>query len=930
VFNIREGELRIALLMQFYIFIIIAVLLLVKPTITALFLSNLGADNLPYAYLLVAIVAVIYSIFNNWLILKFSIRSIAVVTIVLFSICFFALYYIIEQNILSEWSLYFYYLAFSLFGVMAASQFWIIANIVFDLREAKRLFGFIGAGAIAGGVVGGYITTLITAYFGNGMVIMVAAFLLLICLPLIFIIWKIRVKKLNRFIKENRSEKKKTKYSSALKLVINSKHLTNLALIVGISVVVAKLIDFQFNDYAHRVYTNPDELASFFGFWFSSFNIVALLIQLFLTNRLLAGFGVNFNMLLLPLGLIMGSLLFIFFPELWVVILLKGTDISFKQSVNKAAYELSILPVPYETKQLTKPFIDVVVDSLATGMAGFLLLFIIKRFNIDLSYFTIIILFFLFIWLYLLHRLKASYFDAFRKNIKSLIKGEPQEGKTGYKSNASVMAVFKSGNEAAVLKLLQHPSYQFKDVYMPYLLDLLNHPSDRVKVQALREIHSVKSKAALEKVRNLIATNKDDAVIYEAMEYFLLHFSEKDKSAYYKYLDHEKDYISNAALLCLANASRYNKVLGDKYDLDRRIESKMKVVEDDKSKMGIIRIAGLLLAIGYSGNRAFDFFIEKYLKSDDELLKTNAIRAVGLSKHEIFIVQIGPLVREEKYRNEVIKAVHAFGEPIVKLLFKKDEEEDLADDIRAHIPSVIESFKTRKSVVVLKHLLSSKDVVVRLNASRVLDKIVAENHQNTIPEKKLIILFNKECDYFRNTLISINSIYSPEKESSSDFTVDGNGGLTEQAARVQLIKHLSIQSDYSLETIFNYLSLRYKDSDMKVVLQGIKNDTKESKINAIEFLENLLTINLRNKLMPLLEYSFLGNSEDGFIINTIPEGTCLLNLLDERGAKTKINVLNLMLFVPNKDFIKPLNKLLKHKNEKVRKLAKKNLKLYKS
>ena len=637
-FNIREGEFGIVLLMQLYIFLVITVLLLVKPTITALFLTQLGADKLPYAYLLVAVVAISSSMFYNWLVIRFSIKSVAVTTIVFFSICFFILSYIIDNKDFDNWVLYFYYLSFSLFGVLVASQFWLTANVVFDLREAKRVFGLIGAGAIAGGIFGGYLTTLITIYFGNGMVILIAAVVLLLCLPLIFIIWKIRIEKLNKYIKEKRKSSKKIRHHSSLQLILKSKHLLNLALIVGVSVVVAKLIDFQFNDYSHRVYTHPHDLASFFGFWFSTFNIIAISIQLFLTSRLLARFGVNTILLLLPLSLTLGGFLFFIFPELWVIILIKGIDISYKQSINKAANELSILPIPYETKQLTKPFIDVVVDSVATGLAGFLLIFVIIKLNIDPIYITLMILFFLFIWFLLIYRLRETYFETFRKNIKSLISGgsDQKEAKAGA-SKTSIIDIFQTGSEKEIVKLLHHSDGKFADVYMPYLVSLLDHHSNRVKASALREIHTIKSKSVLEKVGKLIEETKDDEVVYEAMEYLLLHSEGINSKMVHYYLDHEKDYIKDAALLCLANACRYNKTLEKKYNLDKRIESQIAAFSTDEDSHRKEEIAELLLTIGYSGNRKLDRFIKVHLSSKDPLLVTYAIKAAGLSKHEIFI-----------------------------------------------------------------------------------------------------------------------------------------------------------------------------------------------------------------------------------------------------------------------------------------------------
>ena len=39
-------------------------------------------------------------------------------------------------------------------GVLLISQFWTLANVVYDPRQAKRLFGFVGGGAPLGGIAG--------------------------------------------------------------------------------------------------------------------------------------------------------------------------------------------------------------------------------------------------------------------------------------------------------------------------------------------------------------------------------------------------------------------------------------------------------------------------------------------------------------------------------------------------------------------------------------------------------------------------------------------------------------------------------------------------------------------------------------------------------------------------------------------------------
>ena len=42
-----------------------------------------------------------------------------------------------------------FYVAGLILGVLLISQFWTLANVIYDPRQAKRLFGFIGGGAPA-------------------------------------------------------------------------------------------------------------------------------------------------------------------------------------------------------------------------------------------------------------------------------------------------------------------------------------------------------------------------------------------------------------------------------------------------------------------------------------------------------------------------------------------------------------------------------------------------------------------------------------------------------------------------------------------------------------------------------------------------------------------------------------------------------------
>ena len=53
-----------------------------------------------------------------------------------------------------------FYLLGLILGLLLISQFWTLANDIYDARQAKRVFGFIGGGASLGGMTGAGLTAL--------------------------------------------------------------------------------------------------------------------------------------------------------------------------------------------------------------------------------------------------------------------------------------------------------------------------------------------------------------------------------------------------------------------------------------------------------------------------------------------------------------------------------------------------------------------------------------------------------------------------------------------------------------------------------------------------------------------------------------------------------------------------------------------------
>jgi AAA family ATP:ADP antiporter len=375
LFDIREGEGLRASLMFAYIFLIIASLMIVKPVRNSLFLVEFGVEKLPYVFVLVALFSALVAWLSSKLSHRIRLNHLILHTIVV-SIAFFLLFwFLLHVGYQGGWLLYAFYIWVTIFGALTSAQFWLLANYVFNAREAKRLFGFVGAGGISGAIFGGYLTNYLAPRLTTENMIFLCTGFLAICIALFWPIWQ---KSARQSYQERTQSRRMRKYTQTtdnpIKLILSSRHLSYIAGIIGVSVVVASLVDYQFSAVASKAITDTDRLTAFFGFWLSNLSIFSLGIQLILTGRIMKNFGVATSLFFLPISILVGAFAILFSPALWSAILIKVTDGSFKNSINKAGVELLALPIPSEIKNKAKTLVYVVVDHLATGLAGFLLI----------------------------------------------------------------------------------------------------------------------------------------------------------------------------------------------------------------------------------------------------------------------------------------------------------------------------------------------------------------------------------------------------------------------------------------------------------------------------------------------------------------------------------------------------------------------------
>ena len=188
IVELRDGESTTAVLMFAYSFLAMTAYNVIKPITRSKFISSLGADNLPYvqlaAGLLIGVLMQAYSV----LVARLPRRYVAPLTLAGMSFLLVAFWLLFRSA--GDWVSVGFYLLGLILGLLLISQFWTLANDIFDARQAKRLFGFIGAGASLGAIFGSGMSATFAQRIGSQQLLLIAVLLLEVA---VLCIWRLRV-----------------------------------------------------------------------------------------------------------------------------------------------------------------------------------------------------------------------------------------------------------------------------------------------------------------------------------------------------------------------------------------------------------------------------------------------------------------------------------------------------------------------------------------------------------------------------------------------------------------------------------------------------------------------------------------------------------------------------------------------------------------
>lgn len=430
MFSLDPQEKKLAAGMFIYNFILLITLYLLKPVRDGLFLDQVGAHQLPFVFLLAAVIVIPVSLGYSRLSKRLGIGWLINIITLFLAANLLVIWFSIRLGLPVLY--YSFYVWISIYSVLITSQFWLFANTIFDPVQAKKLFAFFSLGAIAGAFTGGELTGIFMdmLHLNPHTLLPVCAAILIGTIPIVN--W-ILIQKRQPIHKEKTFKEKREIIAARSKHpisdILQNKHLILIMSLIGISVVATTIIDFQFKSVVETAFDNEAELTSFIGRFYGRVSLIAFLIQFFIGAFFTRKYGVTGSILLLPLALLLSSAAFLLIPGLFMATMTRGIDQTFKHSIDRTGRELLFMPLGTQLKKRVKVFIDLFVKHGAQGLAGLLLIGLTYGLGLGVRSLGFVVVLLVVVWVLIARKASASYVQQLRNSIKKQIAGSDETKK---------------------------------------------------------------------------------------------------------------------------------------------------------------------------------------------------------------------------------------------------------------------------------------------------------------------------------------------------------------------------------------------------------------------------------------------------------------------------------------------------------------------
>lgn len=824
-FRIRQGEARLVGIMFAYLLAIVSTFIIGRTVRDTLFLHRVPLQTLPLMYVAVAgavsLAAYVYSRVADGLRRdRLVIRSLALFTVVI--VAFFGL---LKLRVPGDWPYALLYVAVEIIGALSMIQFWTFAGDVFSGRQAKRLFGFIGAGGVLANVVCGFAVGALAPALGAEQLLVVVAGLFVVCALLVRAAAGVAKDDLETAIQKPRGRGIGVARDSGA--VLHNTHLKLIAALVVVTFLTVTVVDYQFKVVARSSMLSEAQLAAFFGNFYGVGGIIACLTQFFITGRVIERAGLIPSLLVLPgmMALGVGAMgLVPMVSALLAVTVAKGAENIFRYTVNDATTQLLYLPVPSARRGRAKAFIDGILKPSAIGIAG-IALFVLGRsvapeeFALKLAWVDLALLA---LWAVVVLRMKKAYVTSLIDSLHA--RRLDFDGTWTPAMNEGTVQTLRerlrSTEDEEVLHALE--IVPKLDVDLNEELEaLLVDRVDEIRIAALNLLGQRRRFESIAAVRNRLADPSPE-IRAAAVQAFCAIGRERAIRAVTAHLVDEDLRVRGAACSALITHSGLDGVLAAAECLKALLtDTSPKARREGARVLGQIQV------------KSFFQPVLDLLEDDDPRVRLGAVEAAGAMRSPELVPALIYRLSDRTCGRAAGRALARYGTEIEGTLFRVLGEKRESLEVRRRVPGVLGLIGGDRALKALIDVLETRDPELRATAAREAARIRERAPRAAIDEELLDRAVRRELRGAYQTLAT-----------SLDLNLEPDDLLAEA---------LEVRFQQKLAVTFRLLEIRYPGRAMKLVHSNLEVESKAVRANAVEVADNILSREEARLLMPLLD-----------------------------------------------------------------------------
>lgn len=358
--DLRPGELPALMISFGYFFSLLCAYYIIRPLRDEMGILG-GIKNLPWVFSGTFLVILAMVPLYGWVSSRYPRRQFLPLVYAFFIVNLLLFYGLFYFQVSPAHVAQSFFIWVSVFNLFVVSVFWSFMNDIYDKDQAKRLFGAIASGGTAGALCGPILTTWLAQPLGTHNLLLISAALL--GLSILFIA------RLSAWFDQQPQSRVDTSYQQPIgghwlagfSLVFRSPYLMGIGLLILLYTTLSTFLYFQQASIIQDSFSDSAERTSVFAMIDLAVNSLTILIQVFLTGRLVRMLGLAWTLALIPLLLVVGFLILSLSPVLGVLIVVQILRRAGNYSIMRPAREMLYVVLGREEKYKAKNFIDTVV-----------------------------------------------------------------------------------------------------------------------------------------------------------------------------------------------------------------------------------------------------------------------------------------------------------------------------------------------------------------------------------------------------------------------------------------------------------------------------------------------------------------------------------------------------------------------------------------